>query len=46
MYYSVVDPTQLEAGDVYWDDPDTQGVVETKYQVMSESLQAKSSGHG
>jgi len=40
MYYSVVDPTQLEAGDVYWDDPDTQGVVETKYQVMSESLQA------
>ncbi len=23
MYYSIVDPTQLAAGDVYWDDPKT-----------------------
>ncbi|MFW2388066.1 MAG: penicillin acylase family protein, partial [Polyangiales bacterium] len=40
MYYSIVDPEQLEAGDVYWDDPATDGPPETKYQVMSDSLQA------
>jgi penicillin amidase len=39
MYYSIVDPAQLAAGDVYWDDPGTQA-VETKYQVMSDALQA------
>jgi penicillin amidase len=39
MYYSIVDPTQLAAGDVYWDDPKT-AQEETRGQVMSESLQA------
>jgi len=39
-YYSIVDPTQLVAGDVYWDNPGTTPEVETKYQVMSDALQA------
>lgn len=39
MYYSIVDPTKLAAGDVYWDDPDTAG-VETKFDVMTDALQA------
>ena len=39
-YYSIVDPSQLVAGDVYWDDPGTTPEVETKYQVMSDALQA------
>ncbi|MGB5694933.1 MAG: penicillin acylase family protein [Polyangiales bacterium] len=38
MYYSIVDPTKLAAGDVYWDDPGTPG-VETKFEVMSAALQ-------
>lgn len=38
MYYSIVDPTQLVAGDVYWDDPGTPE-TETKYQVMFEALE-------
>jgi len=39
VYYSIVDPTQLVAGDVYWDDPGTTEVVETKFQVMFEALE-------
>ncbi len=39
MYYSIVDPTQLVAGDVYWDNPGTPA-EETKYEVMSDALQA------
>lgn len=39
VYYSIVDPTQLVAGDVYWDDPGTPE-PETKYEVMFESLEA------
>jgi len=41
-YYSVAtpdDPGNLVAGDVYWDNPDTPA-VETKFEVMSDSLQA------
>ena len=38
-YYSIVDPTELVAGDVYWDNPGTMG-LETKYEVMSDALQA------
>ncbi|MGB8223161.1 MAG: penicillin acylase family protein [Polyangiales bacterium] len=38
VYYSIVDPAQLVAGDVYWDDPGTPE-VETKYQVMFEALE-------
>jgi penicillin amidase len=38
MYYSIVDPTQLVAGDVYWDDPATPE-VETKFEVMFEALE-------
>jgi penicillin amidase len=41
MYYSVVDPSQLLAGDVYWDNPGTPlPQIETKYEVMSDALQA------
>ena len=40
MFYSIVDPTQLAAGDVYWDNPGTPAPdVETKYEVMFESLE-------
>jgi penicillin amidase len=38
-YFSIVDPSQLAAGDVYWDDPGTPGDEETKYEVMSNALQ-------
>jgi penicillin amidase len=38
MFFSIVDPTQLTAGDVYWDDPDTPE-EETKFEVMFESLE-------
>jgi len=38
MFFSIVDPTQLTAGDVYWDNPDTPE-EETKYEVMFESLE-------
>jgi penicillin amidase len=38
FYHSIVDPTELVAGDVYWDDPGTPE-VETKYQVMFEALE-------
>ena len=37
VYYSIVDPSQLVAGDVYWDDPGTPE-TETKFQVMFEAL--------
>jgi acyl-homoserine lactone acylase PvdQ len=33
FFFSVVDPTQLRAGDVYWDDPATPQ-TETKYEVL------------
>ena len=36
-YYSIVDPTQLVAGDIYWDNPATE-VPETKYEVMARAL--------
>ena len=38
-YHSIVDPEQLIAGDVYWDNPDTPA-VETKYEVMEAALNA------
>ena len=38
MYFSIVDPTQLAAGDVYWDDPKTVE-EETRAQVMTTSLE-------
>ena len=37
VYYSIVDPSLLVAGDVYWDDPATPE-VETKFEVMSSAL--------
>lgn len=37
-FYSIVDPVQLAAGDVYWDDPDTTE-TETKHEVMATALQ-------
>ncbi len=38
-FFSIVDPSQLTAGDVYWDDPGTPGPPETKFEVMFESLE-------
>lgn len=38
-YYSIVDPTKLIGGDVYWDDPATQE-IETDTSVMSDALAA------
>ena len=39
VFYSIVDPEQLGAGDIYWDDPDTLE-VETKHEVMTDALDA------
>ena len=41
VYYSIVDPSELvpDNKDVYWDDPGTTDQVETKYEVMAESLE-------
>lgn len=36
-FFSIMDPTQLNAGDIYWDDVNTPG-VETKYEVMAAAL--------
>ncbi|MDH3653479.1 MAG: penicillin acylase family protein [Myxococcales bacterium] len=36
-FYSIVDPSQLAAGDVYWDNPGTSE-TETKHEVMAEAL--------
>jgi len=36
-FYSFVDPSQLHAGDVYWDDPRTPE-IETKYQGIAGCL--------
>lgn len=37
VYYSIVDPSELAAGDVYWDDPATPE-VESKFEVMFSAL--------
>ncbi|MDH3201418.1 MAG: penicillin acylase family protein [Myxococcales bacterium] len=37
VFYSIVDPAELVAGDVYWDNPDTPE-VENKFQVMMDAL--------
>jgi len=37
-YFSIMDPSRLKAGDVYWDDVTTQGVVETKYDIIGEAF--------
>ncbi|MEM8607090.1 MAG: penicillin acylase family protein [Myxococcota bacterium] len=36
-YFSIMDPSNLRAGDVYWDDTRT-GVVETKYDIIGAAL--------
>jgi penicillin amidase len=36
-FYSIVDPEQLAAGDIYWDDPATPE-PETKHEVMAQAL--------
>ncbi len=35
-FYSIVDPSQLQAGDVYWDNPATTPEIETKYQGIEK----------
>jgi len=37
-FYSIVDPSQLAAGDVYWDNPGT-AETETKHEVISGVLE-------
>ena len=41
-YFSLADPSELAAGDVYWDDPGTVA-VETKYEVLPDVLDATGS---
>ncbi|MEM8609282.1 MAG: penicillin acylase family protein [Myxococcota bacterium] len=36
-FFSIVDPAQLNAGDIYWDDVDTPE-VETKYEITAAAL--------
>ena len=37
-YFSIMDPSQLKAGDVYWDDATTTPQVETKYDIIGAAL--------
>lgn len=37
-FFSIMDPSNLRAGDVYWDDTRTDGVVETKYDIIGAAL--------
>ncbi len=36
-YFSIMDPTRLKAGDVYWDDENTPG-EETKYDIIAAAF--------
>lgn len=37
-FFSIMDPSRLKAGDVYWDDVDTEGVTETKFDIIGAAL--------
>jgi penicillin amidase len=37
-YFSVMDPSRLKAGDVYWDDVSTPTIEETKYDIVGAAL--------
>ncbi len=37
-YMSIMDPTRLTAGDVYWDDVRTDGVEEDKHDIIAMAL--------
>jgi penicillin amidase len=37
MYFSIMDPSRLKAGDVYWDDVNTPQ-VETKFDIIAAAL--------
>ena len=37
-YFSIMDPSRLRAGDVYWDDRRTPDVVETKYDIVGAAF--------
>jgi penicillin amidase len=37
-YFSIMDPSRLKAGDVYWDDVTTEDVVETKYDIIGAAF--------
>jgi penicillin amidase len=43
-YFSIMDPSRLKAGDVYWDDARTPGVVETKFDIIGAALDAAGKG--
>lgn len=43
-YFSIMDPSRLKAGDVYWDDVGTEGVVETKYDIIGAALDTAAKG--
>jgi len=43
-YFSIMDPSRLRAGDVYWDDVRTEGVTETKYDIIAAALDTAGSG--
>ncbi|MEM7437679.1 MAG: penicillin acylase family protein, partial [Myxococcota bacterium] len=38
-FFSIVDPDQLNAGDIYWDDVSTEDVEETRYDIMAAALE-------
>ncbi|MEM7436429.1 MAG: penicillin acylase family protein [Myxococcota bacterium] len=37
-FFSIMDPSNLRAGDVYWDDSTTTDVVETKFDIIGAAL--------
>ena len=43
-YFSIMDTSRLKAGDVYWDNVETEGVVETKYDIIGLALDAAGKG--
>jgi acyl-homoserine lactone acylase PvdQ len=37
-YFSIMDPSRLKAGDVYWDDVTTTPAIETKHDIIGAAL--------
>lgn len=37
-YFSIMDPSRLKAGDVYWDDVNTSPEIETKHDIIGAAL--------
>ena len=37
-FYSIMDASRLQAGDVYWDDVTTEGIQETRFDIIGAAL--------